>query len=117
MANQSRTEVYKDGIMAYGDIITERVKGKVVGKVFKQVGTRYFALMEARSSDYALAEGENESIDLKIKTPYGIDFWKAKPAKVILEGQEYDVVSLDWDAEKTKLFWYLQKGGAENAIS
>lgn len=117
MANQSRTEVYKDGIMEYGSITTERVKGKAVERAFKKAGTRYFALMEARSSDYALAEGENESIDLKIKTPYGMDFPKSKPAKVILEGEEYDVVSLDWDAEKTKLFWYLQKGGAENAVS
>ncbi|MBC1605661.1 hypothetical protein HCJ39_13150 [Listeria rocourtiae] len=116
MANQSRTEIYRDGIMTYGNTVTERVKGKAVGKKFKRVGTRYFAFMEARSSDYALAEGENESIDLKIKTPYGMDFPDSKPRKVILEGEEYDVVSLDWDAERTKLFWYLQKGGADSAV-
>lgn len=111
MATQARTDVFNDGLLAYGSVETKRIKGKAVGKVFSEAGRLYFAFMEARSSDYALAEGDNISIDLKVKTPYEPGFSKQKPGQVVLEGEQYDVVSLDWDAGKTKLFWYLQKGG------
>ncbi|HAA4711326.1 TPA_asm: head-tail adaptor protein [Listeria monocytogenes] len=111
MATQARTDVFNDGLLAYGSIQTKRIKGKAVGKVFSEAGGLYFAFMEARSSDYALAEGDNVSIDLKVKTPYEPGFSKRKPSQVVLEGEQYDVVSLDWDAGRTKLFWYLQKGG------
>ncbi|MBC2207416.1 hypothetical protein [Listeria booriae] len=113
---QARTDVFNDGLMDYGDTQVTRVKGKATGKDFVKAGSLYFAFMEARSSDYALAEGDNVSIDLKVKTPYKPGFSKQKPGQVILEGEQYDVVSLDWDAGKTKLFWYLQKGGAQNGI-
>lgn len=111
MATQARIDVFNDGLLAYGSVETKRIKGKAVGKVFSEAGRLYFAFMEARSSDYALAEGDNISIDLKVKTPYEPGFSKQKPGQVVLEGEQYDVVSLDWDAGKTKLFWYLQKGG------
>ncbi|EFS0528621.1 hypothetical protein ACR60W_001068 [Listeria monocytogenes] len=112
MMKQARTDVYKDGLLDYGTVQTKRVKGKAVGKTFVKAGSLYFASMEARSSDYALAEGENVSIDLKVKTPFEPGFSKQKPGQVLLENEQYDVVSIDWNAEKTKLFWYLQKGGA-----
>ncbi|HBJ8545882.1 hypothetical protein HXA92_12285 [Listeria monocytogenes] len=111
MATQARTDVFKDGLLEYGNIKVERTKGKATGKAFVRAGSLYFALMEARSSDYALAEGDDVSLDLKVKTPYEPGFAGRKPGRVILDNEQYDVVSIDWDAGKTKLFWYLQKGG------
>lgn len=81
MTTQARTDVFNDGLLAYGSVETKRIKGKAVGKVFSEAGRLYFAFMEARSSDYALAEGDNISIDLKVKTPYEPGFQNKNQVK------------------------------------
>lgn len=114
MAN--RVPAFNDGMMKYGDVKTVREMGKFIKDEFVAQGFYYFGRLDARITDYAFVEGLGGSLDKKIRTPFSPLFLEAKPPKALISGDVYDVVSIDWNADQTILYWYLQKGDGADGI-
>lgn len=114
MRPQTHRETFNDGLLRYGHKVTQRTEtGKRVGETFNEEGTLHFREMSYRESDYQLADALSSRLDLKVKTPYPPSFRKIDKNKLIvrIDTQEYEVITVDHDASKLYLYFYLQRVG------
>ena len=103
-------ERFNDGLIKYGKTETVRDSTKkVVGESFKSDGELYYNFYNIRQSDNEVYGTNDLSVDIKIKT-YFIESVK-KSQKVLLDGDVYNITSIDPTADRRYMFWYLSKAG------
>lgn len=103
-------ESFNDGILQYGEVKAIFAEGvnKKIGEELVPKGKLCFRNINARESDYILADARGSVLDRKVKAPYHKNLKNTD--KVMIEGALYDVIKLD---DENKRFWYiyLQKAG------
>lgn len=107
-------ETLNDGYLIYGKKITERAASlKKIGETFLEEGKLAFRILSARESDFQMINAMNSSLDLKVKTMHPPKFLRISKndLTVYIENEEYDVVKVDRDDDRTYLYFYLQKVG------
>lgn len=114
---QHHREVFNDGFLYYGHKKTTRsASKKTIGSVFTEEGRLAYKEVSVRESDYSLAETLGSKLDLKVKTPYPPSFREIDKdkLKVLIRGNEYDVIKVDPDNVTRFLYFYLQKVGGHH---
>jgi hypothetical protein len=106
-------EVFNDGFLTYGHDTTKRIGGKRVGEDFTAEGKLAYKELSARGEDHQMAGMMNASLDLKVKTMYPPPFRNITKTnlKCLIDNRKFDVIDVDWDAEKRYLYFYLQEVG------
>ncbi|MEY9972268.1 hypothetical protein ABH966_002642 [Lysinibacillus sp. RC46] len=115
MTNKKIRDVLNDGFIQYGVKETERSpKGKRIGEKFVPMGRLAYQQMSCRDEDYEMAKVLSAVLSLKIRTlcPPSLRKFDKSKLKVIVDGNEYDVIKVDSDREKMYLYFYLQEVGA-----
>ncbi|WLR44477.1 phage head closure protein (plasmid) [Bacillus carboniphilus] len=105
---------FNDGFLFYGHKKTKRSStGKRLGEEFNSQGKLGFEEMSYREADFRKAGILGATLDLKVKTRYPPSFKNVDKSKltVVIDSNEYDVIHVDSNREKSLLFFYLQKVG------
>lgn len=103
-----------DGLLAYGKKTSQRdpITRKYIGEVFKDEGHLYFDYRSLRQSGYFVSDANISKSDIKVVTYYNPEI--SESHKVVIEGIEYDIVTLDVSDDKWYMYWYLQRVGKIN---
>lgn len=108
-------ERFNHGLLEYGKVETVRnATKKIIGETFNADGELYYNFYNIRQSDNEVYGTTDQAVDLKVKTFYIPSVNKSQ--KVLLNGDVYNITSIDPTADRRYMFWYLSKVGALNLV-
>lgn len=103
-------ERFNDGLLKYGKTETVRdASKKIIGEKFVDGGELFYNFYDIRQGDNDLYGTNDQSVDLKVKTFFIKSVEKSQ--KVLMDGNVYNITSIDPTADRLYMFWYLSKVG------
>lgn len=100
-------EELNSGLLEFGQDKHIREGGKLIETQFESVGRLNYKTMSMREADYSLYASIDKVITKKVKVYFVPEL--EKRYRVLLDGEKYDITSIDPDNERRFIYLYLER--------